>query len=333
MAATGVFLPAYMAAGLDPRVHWRAMHRHWCAAMWSLNMAQLHFWKVSWIIQLQHQNACILHQRAIRKLLAPGRSPAVQTGKVADASDDAGEDCKTPHPPIKKQQQDPIDATSISTNKLEALVEPLLPPSSLLHLKAPRLPSDPIEPSDFEPSDDDATPGHESSEPAQDDAKHDDTPDSPGLAPPDGPSPTRDASDIKAVMEAFALEEARRQASLRAQARDPRDAEKVRLWKTNESGGWPFNFEPNEVEKDFLIQELLNARPEIALYQPNFVGHQLYKYDPEDMFPEDMPYCSSYHCGHDLWDSELYWDWRQSLPEDLSDADSPCSESEDGAKH
>ena len=43
------------------------------------------------------------------------------------------------------QQQDPIDTTSIHPHNLEALDEPLPPPSSLLHLIPPRLPCDPLE--------------------------------------------------------------------------------------------------------------------------------------------------------------------------------------------
>jgi hypothetical protein len=102
MAATAVFEPVYMAAGVDSRVHWRAMHHHWCVAMWSFNMAQLHLQKIHLWQQLQHQNAIILCQRANR-LLARGRPSAKCTDNVAGVSGDAEEECK--HSTNLPQQQ------------------------------------------------------------------------------------------------------------------------------------------------------------------------------------------------------------------------------------
>jgi hypothetical protein len=102
MAATAFFQPAAMAAGVDSRVHWRAMHHHWCVAMWSFNMAQLHLQKIHLWQQLQHQNAIILYQRANR-LLARGRPSAKCTDNVAGVSGDAEEECK--HSTTLPQQQ------------------------------------------------------------------------------------------------------------------------------------------------------------------------------------------------------------------------------------
>ena len=102
MAATAFYQPAAMAAGVDSRVHWRAMHHHWCVAMWSFNMAQLHLQKIHLWQQLQHQNAIILYQRANR-LLARGRPSAKCTDNVAGVSGDAEEECK--HSTNLPQQQ------------------------------------------------------------------------------------------------------------------------------------------------------------------------------------------------------------------------------------
>ena len=130
--------------------------------MWSFNMAQLHFRKVLWQTQLQHQNACILHQRALR-LLALGRSPAVLIGNVAGVNDEAEEKYKTPSTPPQLQQHYPVNTVDplppplqqIDPTPTKALAEPPPPPSSLLQLHPPRKSRVSVAPPDDESSDDD----------------------------------------------------------------------------------------------------------------------------------------------------------------------------------
>ena len=121
MAATAFFQPAAMAAGVGPHAHWRAIHHHWCVAMWSFNMAQLHLRQVLWRTQLQHQNAIILHQRASRKLRARGRSSAKAADSVADVSCKAEEECTRPTTSLTLQQQDPVFDPNPSTSTQHTL--------------------------------------------------------------------------------------------------------------------------------------------------------------------------------------------------------------------
>ena len=50
--------------------------------------------------------------------------------------------------------------------------------------------------------------------------------------------------------------------------------------------------------------------------RPQFFKFQLYKYDPDDAFPEDRPYDARYDTDSPSWDCDLWTDWRESLPDD-----------------
>ena len=344
MAATAGFQPALLAAGVDPRVHWGAMHHHWCVAMWSFNMAQLHLQKIHLWQQLQHQNAIILYHRANR-LLARGRPSAKCTDSVADVSSDAEEECK--HSTNSPQQQQP------NWDGHHDLDPPL----------THRTDTDSTDSSSLEENADEGSEKETPSESAASSTEEEEDIPNPNLLSPPPPEPTstptrpnespdppdsclapfdykKSLLDIKAAMQEAALEQALERGKINKRDRYEEDVDEEDLSDGSDSD-WDddslisripmgcFTFkdlddkrrakrqaDEEEKHRNHLIGLHVKARPELLEDFPQWTKMeklQLYKYDPEDMYPDDIPYDRRYDTKDPLFDLDLWSAWKESL--------------------